>query len=414
MVNTPVVLALNPRPNSYLSLLDEKLLLNIFKHLDLFNQLQIGEIDVNYQRIIGEQIISNQTLDVSKIRKNYYTRHLFKQIGEYMTNLVISESDIQYKDDKYTFIGEIFRLIDKRCIVGRLKSITINLNKQMDQHIVTVVPEVFKEVTSLAIYGFSNPLNNLLVKVISKCSNLRTLKLSGVNSGWNFLALQQLRTLTSLEIISCEIPYTDWATLVDKDMHSQTHSLTSLTIKHSHFNIDVPELMQLNWFKDNFLMIIGIAFPALKDFVCVGRHDGKYLQKWWIFKNLEKMAINAYGMNISICNINLLTNLRSIEFFEYTSIPVFEELLKLPLLSELKLTKREIDFDVITSIVAASRFLRVLLVNSWKPNIPWTFYNALVIERATRWPDAPPLQMHARFKNFQRHKPNVINIHRLN
>lgn len=413
MEKTPAILALNPRPNSYLSLLDEKLLLNIFKRLDLFDQLQIGEIDVNYQRMIGEQIISNQTLDVSKISNHYYTRHLFKQIGEYMRNLVIYESDIQYKDDQYTFIEEIFRLIDKRCIVGRLQSITIYLNKKLDQHTITVVPEVFKEIKSLEIFGYANPLNNLLEKVISKCSNLRTLKLYNVNSSWNFVKLQQLCMLQSLEIHCCEIPYTFWATLCDKRIYSQTHRLTSLTIKHSRFTIDVPEIMELNVFRDNFLMIIGMAFPDLKDFVFVGRHDGKYLQKWCIFKNLEKMAINANGMTISIGDINLLNNLRSIEFCEYTSIPVFEELLKLPLLSELNLKKDEIDFDVITAIVAASRYLRVLLLNSWKPNITWTFYNSLVIERATRWPDAPPLQMHARFKNFQRHKPNVINIHRL-
>lgn len=414
MENTTTVLALNPRPNSYLSLLDEKLLLNIFKRLDLFNQLQIGEIDVNYQRIIGEQIIMNQMLDVSKISKHYYTSHLFKQIGEYMTNLMIFESDIQYKDDKYTFIDEIFRLIEKRCIVGRLKSITIYLDKKMDQHTVTVVPKVFEEITSLTIHGYSVPFNNLLEKMISKCSNLCKLKLYSVNSNWNFLALQQLHMLQSLEIYNCQIPYTHWATLFDKSIHSQTHRLTNLMIKHSRFIIDVPDVMVVNLFKENFLMIMGIAFPALKDFAFIGRHDGKYLQKWWMFRNLEKMSINAYGMTISLSDINLLTNLRSIEFAEYTSIPVFEELLKLPLLSEFKLNKDEIDFDVITAIVAASRYLRVLLLNSWKPNIAWTFYNSLVIERATRWPDAQPLQMYARFKNFQRHKPNVIDIHRLN
>ncbi|XP_055321016.1 uncharacterized protein LOC129577615 [Sitodiplosis mosellana] len=409
MENAPEVLLLNPRPNDYLSLLNERELVNIFKHLDLYELLQISELDVNYQRIIGERIISKQTLDVSKVSRHYDTRQLFKQFGEYVTDLKVHESDIQYKDDQYTFIEEIFRLINKRCTVGRLKSISIGLNREA-QHMIRTVPNVFCEISSLSVYGdYFGQLSNLLEQVIPKCSKLCSLEITRMSGNWNFLISPQLQMLQTLEIKYCQIPHSVWAHFIRIGIQS----LTSLVIKQNAFSFDEPETPMEKVTRTWLANSIGIKFPNLKELVLINCHPG-LLFDGSKFTQLEKISFNARGMLFISDSIKYMTNLRSVEFSEYSTISVFEDFLQLPLLSEFILNAHDIGANVITAIVAASRYLRVLRLNSRKPRIAWTLYNELVIERATRWPDAPPLHMYARFKDFQRHKPNVITIHRIN
>lgn len=405
-----LLLLLNPRPNGYLSLLNENVLVNIFKRLQLYDLLQIGELDVNYQRIIGEHIISKQTLDVSKVSSHYDTRQLFKHFGEYVTDLRICETDIQYKEDQYTFVEEIFRLINKRCIVGRLNSIKIYLNRREDQHTTRFVPDAFHGILSLRVQGdYSMCSNDLLEQVIPKCFKLRSLQIYFMHGNWNFLMCPQLQMLENLEIKACKIPSSAWYNFISMGIYS----LTSLIFMQNSLVFNVCGAVIENQFIVCPFTIIGIKYPNLKQFSLLSKHRCSDFRGFY-FRKLETMSLDAKGISFDLAHVKYLTNLRCLELVEYTSIPVLEAFLELPLLSGLTLNTYEIDASAIRAIVAASRYLRFLTLNSRKPRIAWTFYNSLVVERETRWPNAPPLHIYARFKDFTRHKPNVITIHRIN
>lgn len=398
MTESQSLLMLNPRPNSYLSWLDEVALLNIFKRLQLYDLLQIGELDVNYQQIIGENIISKQKLDIGKVSKHYDTRHTFKQFGPFVTSLVVHETDIQYKDDKFTFIDEIFRLIQKRCTVGRLLSIEIHLDRTEDQHTVTIVPDVFKGIFSLIIdAGYRRDMpksNNLLGSVISKCLKLNSLTLKGIIGNWDFLVFPQLQNLLTLTISNCRIPHTAWANFVTKGIHC----LSALNI-WSHPLPEFPEQKSIN---ENFVRDIGRAFPKLKSLYLVCDEPTIIAQNicdiQQSFPGLKTLMIQIAGYGFTK--------------FTHNTFRLIEQFLHLPSLSELEI-KACLENETITAIVAASRNLRVLKFYSAR-QLAWKFYDSLAIERSTRFPDAQPLHMHARFKEFVRHKPNVITIHRIN
>lgn len=412
MEESSALLALNPRPKDYLSLLDEKILVKIFKYLNLYELLQISEVDVNYQRIIGEHIISHQVLIVSSVSQHYDTRKLFKQFGEYATKLIIRETDIQYKDDQHTFIEEIFRLIDKRCTVGRLQAISIFLNRDSDQHTIRTVPDAFSEISSVFISGTYtvNNFDSLLKKMISKCMKLRSLELYYVRGNWNFIIYPQLQMLQSLKIECCRIPRSVWLHFFALGIQS----LETLVIRFCEFFYDIPVISNHKTFNECIFYVIGFSFPNLKNLALQCYHYGTYIKYFEYIEKLEQLSINAHERIIVSDNIKLLTNLNSIELTKNISIHIFEEFLKLPSLTKFKLNTFSINVDIVKAIVSASRYLQTLYINSRSPKFPWKFYNSLVNERATRWPDAPPLHMYARFKEFKRHKSNVITIHRIN
>lgn len=219
MTDESTNVAINPRPPSYLSLLNEEIIVKICEHLGLYEILQIGENDINYQHIIGQRIISKRVFDIQAISKHYDVRHAFKQFGGYATDLVISESSIQYKDNQYTFMQEIFRLINKRCTTGRLRSVFIDLDKR-DAPILSnddIIPDAFENIESLTVHHRYCPIlheeirpgsKQFVKKLLQKCSQLRELRLCVREI--DFLPSSKFQRLISLDFHSCIIPWRIW------------------------------------------------------------------------------------------------------------------------------------------------------------------------------------------------------------
>lgn len=312
------------------------------------------------------------------------TRHTFKQFDPFVTSLLMSETDIRYKDDKFTFIDEIFRLIQKRCTVGSLKSIEIILDRKEDQHTVTIVPDVFKGVELLSIFTGSRKnvvqLDNLMGSVISKCSELCCLSLFGIAGNWIFLVSPQLQTLNTLCISHCQIPHTAWSNFVVTGIHS----LCCLILKINPLYSNLPESSKQNSISENFVRDIGRAFPNLAALIL----------------SLDEPTILAQN----ICDIqqrfsNLFLLIIDIDKggkFTHSSFHLIEHQFQhLPSLNRLEL-KAYLENETITAIVAASRNLHVLK-NDSKRQITWKFYNSLVIERLIRFPDAQPLHKYTFF-----------------
>lgn len=441
------LLMINPRPLSYLSLLDVEILIKICEYLDFYELLQIGELDVNYQRIIGERIISKRVLDITSVNKYYDPRHAFRQFGEFATALKIQETDIKYKDPKYTFIGEIFRLVNKRCTVGQLKSIEITLNNESEDHIFNVVPDVFKEIESLTInmHRGSRKYNDFVEKVLTSCKKLNTLTLNGSHDNWDFLGMPQVTSIQSLHFENCLIRFEIWSRFILLGVRK----LKTLKISH----LIIPNgIMRDNYGQrktshHKFISLIAGAFPSLEKFIFV---DGPTWQSIFTDINysalkflpnlkevhilkidrsdvidslakentIEKLSFCCSGMrNFSCSDIQSLGNLRSISFIApiVQDIPKFQQFMKLRQLTEctLSLGSCRIDKKIISIFVDSAEYLRALKIDSSKTKIASSFYDAMVKERAKNLPNTEPIHLYARFNSIKRYRPNVIVVHKL-
>lgn len=449
---------INPRPNSPLSMLDEELFLEICKYLKMFDLLQLAEVDINYQRIIGERIIAKQTLNITEISPNYDVRDVFKCFGEFAQALAIRESDIQYKNKRYTFAEEIFRLIKKRCSADRLKTITIHFDSKdwlKKPYNATKFLDVFAQLESITI-GKSNPaqytshsgrdkcLDEFLQTVLAHCTQLKSLKLINLACAFEFLRMAQLRHLQSLRFEQCSILFDGWSKFVT-DAGIRPH-LNSLLFDRTGFYSNTfqfwtPEQVQQN----HFLSSIATSFPNLESFCLIYPHikfvepNCSALQALGKLKGLRvtegqypnvieflavKAAIERLTLSLArldgVGSVDKLLNLRSIELLELRPecFNFCEAFALLPQLDEMIL-RSEIHFGdehlhrLILKLVTISPHLQVLKVFVAYSTLNVKLYKQLVRIRRDRFPNGPPLEMHAPFTPMPSqfiYAPNFVNI----
>lgn len=454
MGNEPSVLMINPRPNSTLSILDEKSFLEICKYLKMFDLLQLAEVDINYQRIIGEHIIANQTLDITEISPNYEVRDVFKCFGEFAQELAIRETDIQYKNERYTFAEEIFRLIKKRCAADRLKAITIYFDSKdwlKKPYKAAKFLDVFAQVESITI-GKSTLaqsshtqrdkcLDEFLQKVLIHCTKLKSLKLINLSCAFEFLRLPQLRYLHSLEFEHCDIASDGWAKFL-ADAGIRPH-LKSLTFNRTgfytkcHYCIGKVE-------QNQFLSSIATAFPNLESFCLIyprlrfiepncsalqtlaklkelrvtAEEYPNLIETLAVNATIEKLTLSLAGLS-GVGSVDKLLNLRSIELLDLRqeNLNICEAFSLLPQLNEIILRSTFYFHDehlhrLIRQLVTNSSQLRVLKVFTAYALLNVTLYKRLINIRRNQLPNGPPLQLYASFSTVPKraYAPEVVTI----
>lgn len=457
MGNEPSVLMnINPRPNSTLSMLDEKSFIEICKYLKMFDLLQLAEVDINYQRIIGENIIAKQTLDITEISPNYEVRDVFKCFGEFAQALSIRESDIQYKNERYTFAEEIFRLIKKRCVADRLKAITIHFDSKdwlKKPYNATKFLDVFAQVESITI-GKSTlaqsshtqrdkSLDEFLKKVLVHCTQVKTLKLINLSCAFEFLRLAQLRQLHSLEFEHCDIAGDGWTKFVN-DAGIRPH-LKSLIFNRTGFYINCRYCIgKVN--QNQFLSSIATTFPKLESFCLTHQRlrfeepncsalqtlgklkelrviEGEYpnlIETLAGNATIEKLTLSLAGLK-SAASIDKLRNLRSIELLELRpeNLSICQAFSLLPQLNEITLHSKYFFPDLqirrlVRDLVTNAPQLRVLKVFTAYSLLNVALYKQIAMIRRNQLPNGPPLELHASFTSMstRSYAPNIVTIHK--
>lgn len=433
----------------------------------MFDLLQLAEVDINYQRIIGAHIISKRTLNITEIRLNYDVRDVFKSFGEFAQALNICETDIQYKNDRYTFAEEIFRLIKKRCIADRLKTVTICFDSKewtKKSYDAAKFLDVFAQVESITIsrpapqrYSYTErdtKFDEFLNSVLVHCTKLRSLKLINLSCGFGFLTVAQLRDLHSLEFEQCHILYDGWQKFAaNAGMRPNLKSLIFDRTGFYSFRSTMKRFISVQVKLNDFLRPIAAVYSSLELFGLIIEHDWTGVSSaernclaFQAFQKLKELRLNEYfypnlietlAVNATIEKLTLpltglgdlvptgidkFVHLRTIEFYNFhrNYFAICQAFSQLPQLDEIILRNKNVtnyvhDEEVrpfIQQIVTISPRLRVIKLYTSYSMLNAALYNQLVDIRRKRFPNGPPLELYASFSAIPPYSyvPSIVAI----
>ena len=230
----------------------------------------MADEDTRIAQIIGEEIMPSRVLYIWGISKHYSVRHAFKHFGRFVPEIVIHQSDIQWKDDELSEIEEIFRLIAKRCSDGKLKRLTIGFDMEDKEtyEFRTEMPECFKTLESLTIIKFkTRPINfdHCLESLLASCTGLTSLTVNGIKSNGQFLTALNSTRLEELKLDECH--------------------LTESTFWLEFIQNEIPSLKSFGW---NQLVIDGLELWE-EIFVHIST----------AFRNLDELSFDAMSVSMA-------------------------------------------------------------------------------------------------------------------
>ncbi|XP_031629837.1 uncharacterized protein LOC116345009 [Contarinia nasturtii] len=251
-------------PKFYLDFLDAKLLKKIFDNLELFDLLKMCDEGENFRKIIAEEIMPNRVLNISEIRPVYSVRHAFKKLGQFVAEVSIKQSDIQWKKAELSVIEEILRLIGKRCAAGHLKKVTIifDMNDDKSLKLNTEIPDVIKTIEKLHIVQNrqqNKKFENCLEKLLPACSQLQSLKLKQIHVTGQLMSVLNTINLYELDLDDFCVRRESWTEFIQKQMPTLKSFICS------NFGIRNTQLYHYHIMRNEIsLDEIDSAFPAIE------------------------------------------------------------------------------------------------------------------------------------------------------
>lgn len=231
-------------------------LIEIEGSLKLYDLLQMYEAHPAYQKVIAEDVMKNRALNISEFSENYDVRQALIFLGGFTPEIIIKQSDIQYKEDEYSYMEEIVRLIGQRCSKGNLKKVTIVLDshEKNANAFRMEIPDVMLSIESLTIEGGANTKK---VKCDDFLEALAGHKLSSLTLKWLKHPESHLKILNSEESALREL------------------SIENCTMNHAEFwpeffEKGIPTLESFTWTNPKRYCTpiktvdIAKAFPGLK------------------------------------------------------------------------------------------------------------------------------------------------------
>lgn len=202
-------------------------------------------MDDRFCRIIGENIVARDGLDIGRISDQVDARHTLRYLGEYATKLYISTSDFKFKDRNVTFATEMFRHIGRFCT--NLKTLYVIVETWPIDFKMTNWSG-FKNIEILTIkvnvgnqqwYGKMGHIDAMLRKIIPKCENLKSLTMENIRTTFDYLLFPSCkRGLESLSVQNCMIlSKQNWLQVINRHKSSlHTFDFTFSDVTDYKFN----------------------------------------------------------------------------------------------------------------------------------------------------------------------------------
>lgn len=193
-------------------MLSDAVFARIASYLDFWTVFQFCLLDDKFCRIIGENIVARDGLDIGRISDQVDCRHTLRYLGEYATKLYISISDFKLKDPNVSFSTEMFRHIGRFCTnlktlyVILVGSSFLNFDFKMTNWSGFKNIETLRIKVNVGYQRFNINIDSLLTKIIPKCENLNSLTIHNMCTAFEYLLFPLCqRGLQSLCIRNCLI-----------------------------------------------------------------------------------------------------------------------------------------------------------------------------------------------------------------
>lgn len=415
--------------------------MNCVDNLDLFGLLQVCEVNERFEWIIAQNIMISRKLNISEISKHYSVRHAFKKFGRFVPELMIKQSDIQWKNDEYSEIEEIARLVGKRCTCGNLKELTItfDLPNVSTCQFRNNVPDFFKSLESLTVIQCIPPLDGIddcLNTLLTGCTGLRSLTLEKIQSNGKFLTALNSLKLEELSIDACVFTESTWLEFIEmggipslKSLIWQKVSISGSAFRKDvfhHINIAFPNIREMSiesgqipsvtcptfdmftklkvlrakcsWHNTDILKVFESMEHLEELYLAIhDRRERPYRRRYYYYRD---PVYTGYEVQTSDWENAMkgLKNLRRIEVLSVNHRLSWDDITKLlvasPNVKEVYLTGiRPLLQKNIESVVSISPEMHTLSlkvpINSFKPKL----YNALVTGRSLWYRKSPALNI---------------------
>lgn len=439
----------------HLSFLAQVELVKILKEFDLYELLHILKQNVKYRQIIGERIVAKMLVDLSDVSGFVDTRRAMSLVGEYVTELRIKVSDIQYKKDpNNTHIHELFQLIDLRCTVGQLKVMHMDLHEEYDSYLFNIIPGVFQEIELLSVMGgpYTIAPSIVLRKLLPHCTGLADLYIYKVFVDFNFLkGLKTLKNIQSLCINSSKISFTSWWRII---CNGALEYIRHLQIVDCDFEISwVTDDVRLGWLGDDCTTLLNIQTFTMRNvrFRSLENRSAKIALKFPVFQythtlkhvtiqhknegtrchidigelirplakanSVESLSILLNPTDHVPVEVQLLTNLHTIRFFDPEKVLVSEYLKFLTLQNMTDAifeTKKCIDKSIFHMVVSVTPQLERLVIRSRETKITSAFIQSLIDARTNFFTNLAHLHIYGyQTKYYNEIHSNLITVHKI-
>lgn len=388
-----------------------------------YDLLQMYDADETnrYRNIIAEKVMPNRELNLSEISKRYSVRHAFKKLGRFAPFVEIKQSDIQWKDDQFTVIEEILRLIGKRCSSEHLKKVTIIFDEPRRKSPINFcpyIPDSMRSIETLTIIQVgTRKCENFLRSL--QFMQMQSLTLKYIDTRGQFLNVLDVSKLSELSIDRC--CFRDALCL---DAFFRKGIPTLKTLKWNTFVYGLTNMGRYNLANmfpalerlvmDDPFDLMALELPTLK-FVDLRVRFSSPQTMWTMFwlskqkKSLEELSIrftfdHMYRhrepeggyMYLWLATMKVLINLRSIKIqcdgLKWND--VIRIVQACPQISEVHLIGKQPLLQAHIRLLALMPQMRCLKFDAPMKTFNVRFYNALLNHRKRQCRDSPTLNVH--------------------
>lgn len=392
--------------------------------LKLYDLLQMYEVHQAYQKVIAEDVMKNRPLNISEIKENYLIRNALRYLGGFTPEVIIKQSDIQYKKEELSRTEEIVRLIGKRCSKEHLKKVTIVFDStdKNANDFRTEMPESMLAIESLTIQGANKRREVKCDEFLQAYKERKSfsITLKNMDSPEKLLKNLNIDELRELSIENCRLRCAEfWPEFFRKGIPSLesltwidafacgTLSIDSVDIakafpslKRLHLDMHHLKVTKLPNLKRLDLQNLDVFNAESLGFVTVLKDSISSIEEFSIIKPTRWSREDDKVKSLWSTVMRLAVNLRSVKMDCGPMVRLFIYLIEqIPHLTSIHLIGSSISQDHIKSFVKRADIRSITI----EPAIYFSDHTLNLLEKYRReWHnDSPPINIYLRAKDLR-------------
>lgn len=172
--------------------LNDDCLCEVFKFLDLFDLIQLCELDIYYQNLIAKWVIGTKLIDFTTLMPCWTTSKIFKIFGKFIRKIKIAEENTF---GRFLSFQQFLSFVNQYCVVGGLTAVELSfMGPKAPQAIIDQSMPYFVNLQKLVLNGNGvHAYKNFLGGIAATATNLTHLTLNKIDVSGERFTMDQLR-----------------------------------------------------------------------------------------------------------------------------------------------------------------------------------------------------------------------------